>query len=69
MCMFAVIILFEFVFYAYFTEGADCEDSYNTEDCQYWASYGECEANPPWMTSNCQRSCNTCGQSTVKNSF
>ncbi|KHN73444.1 Peroxidase mlt-7 [Toxocara canis] len=30
------------------------------EWCRFWASIGECEANPTWMTSNCQLACNSC---------
>jgi hypothetical protein len=35
-----------------------CTDS--NSDCPGWASDGECEANPNYMLSNCQLSCNTC---------
>uniref|UniRef100_A0A1I8EJM7 ShKT domain-containing protein n=1 Tax=Wuchereria bancrofti TaxID=6293 RepID=A0A1I8EJM7_WUCBA len=28
--------------------------------CRFWASIGECTANPDWMTGNCQLACNTC---------
>ncbi|KAL3993973.1 ShK domain-like family protein [Acanthocheilonema viteae] len=30
------------------------------EWCQFWASAGECTANPGWMADNCQLACNTC---------
>ncbi|VDN05523.1 unnamed protein product [Thelazia callipaeda] len=31
------------------------------EWCRFWASIGECTANPDWMSINCQLACNTCG--------
>uniref|UniRef100_A0A914RP60 ShKT domain-containing protein n=1 Tax=Parascaris equorum TaxID=6256 RepID=A0A914RP60_PAREQ len=30
--------------------------------CQFWADFGECESNPYWMKSNCQKACKTCAQ-------
>lgn len=30
------------------------------EWCRFWASIGECTANPDWMSVNCQLACNTC---------
>uniref|UniRef100_A0A0M3IK56 ShKT domain-containing protein n=1 Tax=Ascaris lumbricoides TaxID=6252 RepID=A0A0M3IK56_ASCLU len=30
------------------------------EWCRFWASIGECEANPAWMKINCQLACNSC---------
>lgn len=35
-----------------------CEDSNN--NCQSWASRGECDKNPEWMGENCKKSCGTC---------
>ena len=35
-----------------------CPDG-NT-NCPYWASIGECEANPGYMLINCQFSCDVC---------
>nr|BBB02487.1 astacin metalloprotease [Patiria pectinifera] len=39
--------------------GGDCTD--NNVNCQYWASVGECQRNPNYMTVNCRRSCRLCG--------
>ena len=30
------------------------------EDCTFWASLGECEANPKYMQTNCAPACETC---------
>ncbi|XP_066274652.1 uncharacterized protein [Branchiostoma lanceolatum] len=35
-----------------------CSD--NNQQCKYWASIGECAANPDYMLTQCQLSCNTC---------
>ena len=35
-----------------------CADDH--ENCQQWASTGECEKNPNYMGKNCRRSCNAC---------
>jgi hypothetical protein len=35
-----------------------CEDVDN--DCEKYASTGECKANPTWMNENCARSCGVC---------
>jgi len=32
----------------------------NDESCGYWASIGECEANPDFMESNCIIACGLC---------
>ncbi|XP_021361876.1 uncharacterized protein LOC110455816 [Mizuhopecten yessoensis] len=32
----------------------------NNENCEYWASTGECNSNPAYMHSTCQYSCGTC---------
>ncbi|CAH3015497.1 unnamed protein product, partial [Porites evermanni] len=37
-----------------------CEDKYN--DCQSWANSGECGLNLNWMSTNCPKSCRTCGE-------
>ena len=36
----------------------DCQDS--NENCSYWASVGECDANPGYMLVNCKMSCDQC---------
>ena len=38
---------------------SDCVDLNGS--CAYWASIGECEANPGYMLRNCKKSCNVCG--------
>jgi len=35
-----------------------CKDTH--EECEHWASLGECDANPNYMRVNCARSCNSC---------
>jgi len=40
-----------------------CKD--NDENCSGWADMGECEKNPKYMLSNCQKSCGLC-EKTVK---
>ena len=30
------------------------------KDCDYWASIGECDANPNYMLYYCAKGCNTC---------
>jgi hypothetical protein len=30
------------------------------ENCGFWASKGECSANPGYMHLNCAKSCGTC---------
>lgn len=37
-----------------------CEDKFN--DCQSWANSGECGLNLNWMSTNCPKSCRTCGE-------
>jgi len=37
---------------------ASCED--NDDRCVAWAGNGECEKNPSYMLTNCQRSCKVC---------
>lgn len=37
-----------------------CEDE--NKNCAHWAKHGECEANPKYMTENCQKSCNLCSE-------
>ena len=36
----------------------ECTDSH--DQCNFWASLGECEKNPKYMLENCQASCKTC---------
>ncbi len=36
-----------------------CRD--NSEECETWASQGECDANPVYMLNECQESCFVCG--------
>ena len=44
----------------------DCQDL--NGNCEYWASIGECQANPGYMLPNCPKSCNTCGSSCIDES-
>lgn len=37
---------------------AGCDDL--NDECESWASNGECEKNPSFMTQNCRLSCNLC---------
>jgi hypothetical protein len=37
-----------------------CED--NHDECDAWASLGECFANPKYMNLECQKSCNVCSE-------
>ena len=37
----------------------DCKDKYPVA-CEAWAQQGECQANPGWMKTFCQRSCKVC---------
>jgi ShK domain-like len=37
---------------------ATCPDLHET--CEYWASLGECNANPKYMLKNCPKSCHVC---------
>jgi hypothetical protein len=30
------------------------------ENCEYWATIGECEKNPGYMNSSCAKACGTC---------
>ena len=39
-------------------EEQSCEDS--NENCELWASTGECENNPTFMLDDCARACNAC---------
>eukprot|EP00804_Cyclotella_cryptica_P017815 CCRYP_001224-RC/>CCRYP_001224-RC protein AED:0.17 eAED:0.17 QI:97/1/1/1/1/1/4/304/518 len=36
------------------------------EDCTYWASLGECDANPKYMQLNCAPACQTCDLLDIK---
>ena len=47
------------IFSRYCTTECKCEDKYN--DCQSWANSGECGLNLNWMSTNCPKSCRTCG--------
>ncbi|XP_072043408.1 uncharacterized protein [Amphiura filiformis] len=42
-----------------FTAATECIDR-NPDDCVNVAETGECDANPLWMLSSCQRSCGFC---------
>jgi hypothetical protein len=35
-----------------------CSD--NNDNCNFWASQGECQSNPGFMHANCPVSCGTC---------
>merc|ERR1712045_998116 len=35
-----------------------CTD--DNQNCEYWASLGECEANPGYMLTTCRKSCDVC---------
>ncbi|KAJ7378867.1 metalloendopeptidase [Desmophyllum pertusum] len=37
-----------------------CEDKY--DKCPEWKTSGECHKNMMWMTTNCAKSCRTCGE-------
>lgn len=39
-------------------EEQPCKD--NHQQCEEWANTGECDKNPKFMHSNCQKSCLTC---------
>jgi len=42
----------------------DCQDAREYDSsCAGWAASGQCETNPSWMATNCQRSCNKCSSS------
>ena len=47
-----------------FDEDDLCVDSH--ENCPFWASAGECKANPKYMLDNCAKSCDACGSKTTK---
>jgi ShK domain-like len=36
----------------------DCNDTHS--QCEFWASEGECVANPGYMMRSCRLSCNVC---------
>jgi hypothetical protein len=38
--------------------GGACQD--NNDDCNGWATEGECEANPGYMNTECPLSCKRC---------
>jgi len=40
-----------------------CTD--DNDNCEYWASVGECEANPGYMLVNCRKSCAVCSPGPV----
>ena len=40
------------------TPNPECVD--NHDDCEQWASTGECKVNPNYMLYNCMKSCLTC---------
>jgi hypothetical protein len=37
-----------------------CRDK-NVGECPYWATMGECDANPSFMLQTCAKSCGVCG--------
>mmetsp|Transcript_15600 Transcript_15600/g.26594 ORF Transcript_15600/g.26594 Transcript_15600/m.26594 type:complete len:471 (+) Transcript_15600:99-1511(+) len=44
-------------------ELTECKDT--NEECEHWASLGECDANPNYMQANCALSCNSCPKQRV----
>ena len=40
------------------TSDPSCEDA--NDDCEFWASDGECEGNPDYMLENCAMACDAC---------
>ncbi|XP_078605992.1 uncharacterized protein LOC144878844 [Branchiostoma floridae x Branchiostoma japonicum] len=53
----AVLVVF-WVGLAASAPARSCQD--NNANCAYWAGIGECQANPNYMLSYCQLSCNVC---------
>eukprot|EP00794_Sanderia_malayensis_P009003 gene9003-9965_t len=46
----------------------ECSDK--NRKCSEWATAGECDNNPVWMSKNCEVSCNVCkGERSLKDSF
>lgn len=41
--------------------GLPCKD--DNELCEQWASRGECERNPTYMTVSCRAACSSCSKS------
>eukprot|EP00058_Branchiostoma_floridae_P004080 XP_002589568.1 hypothetical protein BRAFLDRAFT_81525 [Branchiostoma floridae] len=53
------VLILSSTFYSIERERArSCQD--NNANCGYWAGIGECQANPNYMLSYCQLSCNVC---------
>jgi hypothetical protein len=44
-------------------ESSGCVDG--EKRCDYWASVGECEANPSYMHMSCPKSCQICDEQKV----
>eukprot|EP01038_Epipyxis_sp_PR26KG_P010544 gene10544-14166_t len=44
-------------------------DEPSASDCEYWASIGECDANPDYMLSNCRVACENIRQQTADSSI
>jgi ShK domain-like len=43
------------------SESSSCADQH--EQCPYWSSIGECDANPNYMLQKCAKSCGSCDKS------
>lgn len=37
----------------------DCKDLYPVA-CETWGQSGECDKNPGWMNTNCEKTCKQC---------